>query len=240
MENYIGPYWSDGKWQESVEFGDTEPLSLVDAASRLHDSAYAHYKDEQHRIAADEIYSETLKSLKEKYASLADVPLYGNYTKNRALEFGSNALQGFKYGGVAGALGSLVYTGVKGIVRLNDLIHNGGKYKSDVLAYYDTDPKKITAVKVSRPDIPIVKPIAPKTIASEEYEMFKKNKTAPTPPPRKPLEIPEAAAPALYRPLKKKRVRPISAADLELYLQYNPGARLKVMEWLQKHNKTFP
>lgn len=240
MENYIGPYWSDGKWQESVEFGDAEPMSLVDAASRLHDSAYAHYKDEQHRIAADEIYSETLKTLKEKYASLADVPLYGNYTKNRALEFGSNALQGFKYGGLAGALGSLVYTGAKGIIRLNDLIHNGDKYKADVMSYYDTDPKKIGTVKNVTVVPDIVKPKAPKTIALEEYEMFKKNKTAPSPTQSRPLEIPVAAAPPLYRPLKKKRVRPVTAADLELYLQYNPGARLKVLEWIQKHNKTFP
>lgn len=245
MENYIGPYWSDGKWQESVEFGDANPMSQVDAASRLHDSAYAHYKDEKHRIAADQIYSETLKKLKEKYSGLADVPLYGNYTKNRVKEFGSNFAEGFKVGGLAGGLGSLVYTGVKGIVRLNDLITNGAKYRQEVLDYYDTDPKKIqTVTKTNKHIVPIVtpQPKAPKTIQTVD-EMFTR-KVAPQPTNEHLPAAPEPRARVserrLYKPLTKKRRRPTTAADLELYLKYHPDDRKKVLEWINKHNKVFP
>ncbi len=165
MENYIGPYWSNGQWQESVEFGDKTPQSEVDAAARLHDSAYAHFKDEAHRTAADEIFSQTLKKLRGKNSQLADVPLYGNYLKNRLVDLGNDFSTGMRAGGIIGGLGALVYNGVKGIVRSNDLIHNGAKYRKDVLDYYATDPsaKPIEQIKISKniPTVSLPKPIAP-------------------------------------------------------------------------------
>lgn len=253
MENYTGPYWSDGKWQESVEFGETPALSGVDAASRLHDSAYAHYTDEAHRTAADEIYSATLKKLKEPNSYLADVPLYGNYVKNRAMEMAGDFANGWKYGGIAGGLGSLIYNGIKGIVRSNDLIQNGKKYRDEVLAYYDTDPiKPIVSEKQEKQHITVS---IPKTIAplqTEKEEMFrKKNKVQPAPAaPSRPQPAPTAAPnsrglqPApyqvsavqpLYRPLKARKKKHPTASDLMKYLEYHPKELAKVENWLAKH-----
>lgn len=237
MENYIGPHWSDGKWQESVEFGNAPALSEVDAASRLHDSAYAHFKDEAHRIAADEIYSKTLKKLKEKYAFLADVPLYGNYTKNRASEFGSNFVTGMKYGGLVGGLASLVYSGVKGIVRNNDLIQHGEKYRREVMQYYDTDPgKPKTAQNIINKIAPVTHPPPKAPLQNIETiqnnDMFKKNRTAPAPSDSvQPVKVPKNKVQPLYKPLKKKK-RDVTAADLALYLRYHPGEEARVLKWI--------
>jgi hypothetical protein len=86
--NYVGPYWSDGKVQQSVEWGDKPALHELDALARQHDAAYAHYKDERHREAADAIFAAEAKKLKQKYGpKLADDPQfaaamveYGNHT----------------------------------------------------------------------------------------------------------------------------------------------------------------
>lgn len=262
MENYIGPYWSDGKWQESVEFGLSPALSEVDAASRLHDSAYAHYTDEAHRIAADEIYSATLKGLKEKYAGLADVPLYGNYIKNRAKEIGGGFATGVKYGGLAGGLFSLVYNGVKGIVRSSDLIRNGERYRNEVLGYYKTDPvpkistsksekNKIAPVAHPRPNAPLQN-----TETVENFAMPKKTQTAPEPPAenrkvttawpvsaaseqaRKGKHFKKTEVVPLYRPLRKKPLPAVTKADLVRFLKYNPEGVNRVRKWLQQHPNT--
>lgn len=246
MENYIGPYWSDGKWQESVEFGLQPALSGVDAASRLHDSAYAHYTDEAHRTAADEIYSATLKKLNEPLSNLADVPLYGNYIKNRAKEIGSDFVTGFKYFGLLGGLGSLVYNGVKNVVRSNDLIQNGDTYRKDVLAYYATDPiKPIVSEKTEKqkPIVSIPKTIAPLQTDTKE-EMFKRKtkvqpvavNVVPSSPARVPAHNQVApAAQVLYRPLRAKKKKPITPGDLIKYLSYHPNEVEKVAAWLEKH-----
>jgi len=253
MENYIGPYWSDGKWQESVEFGETPALSAVDEASRLHDSAYAHFTDEAHRVAADEIYSATLKRIREPNAALADVPLYGNYIKNRAEEIGSDVLGGFRYGGLAGAFGGLLYNGIKGIVRSNDLIQHGDEYREDVLKYYATDPyiPKETRNEKKQIVVSIPKPIAPlQTQTLENDEMFKRNTVKPdepratSQPPAGSVRTRFGKPPALnqvstveqlYRPLRKKERKPVTAADLKLYLKYNPKEALRVENWLAKN-----
>jgi hypothetical protein len=85
--NYTGPYWSDGKIQSSVEFGTTDPQSELDALSRLHDTAYAHYSDRGHREAADLIYAREAKRLGEKYPELiGNIVQYGNYTGRQAVQ----------------------------------------------------------------------------------------------------------------------------------------------------------
>jgi len=229
-------------------------LSGVDAASRLHDSAYAHYTDEAHRIAADEIYSATLKKLREPKAILADVPLYGNYVKNRAMEIGGDFINGWKYGGLVGGLGSLVYNGIKGIVRSNDLIQNGKKYRDEVLAYYDTDPlRPMLSEKQEKQQITvsIPKPIAPLQI--EKEEMFRKRNKVQPAIDRAPRthELVASAAPnsrglpptttqvsvvqPLYRPLKARKKKHPTAGDLLKYLEYHPNELAKVEIWLAKH-----
>ncbi|QJZ28416.1 hypothetical protein 2 [Forsythia suspensa luteo-like virus] len=85
---YVGPYWSNGRVQSSVEFGDEAPIDELDELARLHDTAYAHWQDEAHREAADAIFAEEARKLKGKYGSkLAANPKlaaaaveYGNYT----------------------------------------------------------------------------------------------------------------------------------------------------------------
>ncbi len=139
--NYTGPYWSNGKVQESVEWGDADPQSELDYLSRQHDSAYAKFKDEKHRAAADLIYNREAQKLKEKFPSLAgNLVLYGNYAARKAKETLSNARFGVP---------GLVYTAAGNIVDSMKMI-NGTYLKkelADVSEYYTTDPHK----KVRKP-----------------------------------------------------------------------------------------
>lgn len=139
MDNYTGPYWSDGKFQSSVEFGESEPLDALDEASRLHDSAYAHYKDEQHRRAADLIYYNSTKDLGIKGAAAGSAVLFGNQT----LRSGSNLITN---GGPT--LPGLVIGGIKNMISLNDWSNNRDKYLRDVTDYYLTDPRKTNILLV--------------------------------------------------------------------------------------------
>lgn len=79
MDNYTGPFWSNGRLQSSVEFGDSVPLDPVDFESRLHDSAFAHFGDARHRAAADWIYKENLSKVSSLKSSVVrNLPFYGN------------------------------------------------------------------------------------------------------------------------------------------------------------------
>lgn len=131
MDNYTGPYWSDGQIQSSVEFGSSAPLSALDAESRLHDSAYAHYSDLVHRMAADSIYEANVEKLGGFAKFAGELVKYGNQT----LRAGGNLLDYAKYGPLGFIVGSLIndYT-------LFDYMNNSEKYKKEVLAYYATDP----------------------------------------------------------------------------------------------------
>jgi len=87
---YTGPYWSDGKFQESVAFGESEPMDALDALSRLHDTAYAIYKDDRHREAADLIYGEDASILPGAGAAAAAATVtYGNAAARRAARWAS-------------------------------------------------------------------------------------------------------------------------------------------------------
>lgn len=98
--NYVGPYWSDGKVQTSVEWGDKQPVNELDALARQHDAAYAHFKDSAHREAADAIFAEEARKLKQKYGKkLADNPKfaaamveYGNHTVRQAKKLASSGM----------------------------------------------------------------------------------------------------------------------------------------------------
>jgi hypothetical protein len=131
MDNYTGPYWSDGKLQSSVEFGQTPPTSALDAESRLHDSAYAHYQDLAHRMAADAIYDARVEKLGGLGTLAGTAVAYGN----QALRSGKNLIDYSEYGLVGLIVGSLIND-----YNLNDYMMNVDKYKKEVLAYYATDP----------------------------------------------------------------------------------------------------
>ncbi len=69
--NYTGPYISGGKFQKSVPFGSAKPLSVMDAVSRLHDSAYHRFRGSvDHLVAADALYAHVLSKLKVPYSSI--------------------------------------------------------------------------------------------------------------------------------------------------------------------------
>jgi hypothetical protein len=250
MDNYIGPYWSDGKWQQSVEFGGKEPLSELDAAARLHDSAYARFSDQQRRTAADVIFSETVKKLDDKRALIGDLPLYGNYVKNRAGSLLTDFATGVRTAGLVGGLGAVVYNGVKGMVLNHDLAINLPRYKREVAAYYRTDPVKgkqesyDTDIVTPTIDRPVIhKPLAreaPETTQKEENTtMFKRKDkiaVAPAEPGRAERDRPVVINPvtATYRPLRRKKRR-VQPADVLLYLKYHPGEEQRVLAWLEKH-----
>lgn len=138
--NYTGPYWSDGKFQESVAFGESEPLSQLDALSRLHDTAYATYKDRAHREAADLIYNEQATKLAGKFPELAgNLVLYGNYTARQAKQLAQDVAL------VPGMpLVGLVKHGISNLINSNRMVK--GTYlkqeRKDIEELYSRDPMK--------------------------------------------------------------------------------------------------
>ncbi len=141
--NYVGPYWSDGKVQESVEWGDSPALHALDDLARQHDAAYARYKDDKHREAADMIFAQEAKKLKEKYGSKwADDPRiaarlveYGNFTARtvkklvRAAPYGLPGLLAYQVGNMVDN-----YKRIKGTYLKNE--------QSELKKFYETDPHR--------------------------------------------------------------------------------------------------
>jgi len=143
--NYIGPGWSDGKLQESVEWGQSDPRDELDLLAYYHDSAYAKFKDEKHRMEADRIFTEKAAKIPGGLAAISKVAVtHGNMVKRSAERTASNVSTGASLFGPIGALGGLVYTGVQNIVKANDMLPGGAneKARKEVLSYYDTDPHK--------------------------------------------------------------------------------------------------
>nr|UHS71946.1 MAG: hypothetical protein 2 [Hubei sediment luteo-like virus 2] len=144
--NYVGPYWSDGKVQESVEWGDKPALHALDELARQHDAAYAHYKDEKHREAADMIFAEEAKKLKQKYGSKwADDPQiaarlveYGNHTQRQVSKLAKIGVLG------PAALPWLIYHQASNMIDNHKRIKGTylTKEMGDVRKLYSTDPKK--------------------------------------------------------------------------------------------------
>nr|UHS71962.1 MAG: hypothetical protein 2 [Tombusviridae sp.] len=144
--NYVGPYWSDGQLQESVEWGDKPALHALDELARKHDAAYAHYKDEKHREAADMLFAEEAKKLKQKYGSKwADDPQIAA----RLVEYGNHTTRQVKKLAKIGVLGPaaipwLIYN------QASNMIDNHKRMKGtyltkevgDIRRFYETDPRK--------------------------------------------------------------------------------------------------
>lgn len=138
MDNYTGPYWSDGKIQPSIEFGNSIPTDEVDAESRLHDSAFAHFGDERHRLAADYIYKKRLEKVPGfKSAFVRNIPFYGNLADSSHL---SGLLTPFSL------LTTVDY--FRHVAKVEREIANGlyDKEIADVLNYYATDPMITTGI----------------------------------------------------------------------------------------------
>lgn len=133
FDNYTGPYISDGKYQSSVEFGETKPIGEWAAWSRLHDSAFAHFDDYGHRTAANSLYAQRMGELGgTSQQAAAFFVTYGNQIKDSFVQIAKNT--GY------GVLG-LVYSGAKNTYNLADYVSNEKRYKQEVLDYYRTDPK---------------------------------------------------------------------------------------------------
>ena len=149
--NYVGPYWSDGKTQSSVEWGNKEPTDALDDLARKHDAAYAHYKDRPHREAADALFAEEARKLTQKYGKgwaadpkvAATLVQYGNYATRQAAKLGEYT----KYG-TSGIAGNLIGAGrfvIGNLLDANKMVN--GTYlkqeRNDVQKFYGTDPKKV-------------------------------------------------------------------------------------------------
>jgi len=133
IPNYTGPWISNGKFQESVEFGDKAPKDALDALSRLHDSAYKKWNDRLHRTVADSMYNEQAMMLAGVFPELArDLVLYGNHASRSWDKLSTRVSQ-------LGPLGILV-GGIENMYDLNDLVMNGSEVEKEIIAYYATDP----------------------------------------------------------------------------------------------------
>jgi len=152
--NYVGPYWSDGKKQSSVEWGESEPINDLDAAARRHDSAYAHYKDERHRAAADALFAEEVRKIDKKYGSkLAEDPQfaanaveYGNFTVRKFKELANSGMWATVPG--VGQVYALLKHGYKTFRDQNQMVHGTylKKEKEAIREYFKSDPKKVARV----------------------------------------------------------------------------------------------
>ncbi len=140
--NYTGPYWSDGKFQESVLFGTEDPKSELDYLSYLHDSAYAMYKDDAHRKAADEIYERDAKRLVGRFPHLAgDLVLYGNHAMRGAKGLAGDVSSGFKFGPLGAVIGAIKWQ-IGNMIDSHKMLKGTylKKEKADVEALYARDP----------------------------------------------------------------------------------------------------
>ncbi len=141
---YTGPYWSDGKIQPSVEWGESTPQSQLDWLSRQHDSAYAHFKDSRHREAADLIYMREAKKLAGQFPELAgNLVGYGNYAGRQVKNILSDVGLATKLTG--NPLFGVVKYGVDSLA--NNVKRLNGTYLKneleDVNKFYGTDPYKM-------------------------------------------------------------------------------------------------
>ncbi len=85
MNNYIGPWWSDGKWQSSVAYGKSVPRSKLDEIAREHDTRYAMHRGDRAALRlADDIFHDRAKELGFVQHLIGDVVKYGNRLLRRS------------------------------------------------------------------------------------------------------------------------------------------------------------
>lgn len=204
--NYTGPYWSDGKFQESVAFGESDPKSELDALARLHDTAYATYKDRGHREAADEIFNREAKKLVGKFPHLAgDLVLYGNYAQRQATQLAKDVTTPF----LGPLLGAAKFAATN-VYNANKMLSGTylKKEKADIEALYARDPRK-SAEPPARPPGPSSRDVPkPRVSVSgpsvQEKGRVSTNSVIPLGPSEKNLVVAKQAK-HLYEYLKKKQ-----------------------------------
>jgi hypothetical protein len=184
LGNYIGPGWSNGELQESVEWGSSDPQDELDLAAYYHDSAYAKYKDAAHREAADRRFMRDTKQLTGDLAVAArNAVLYGNHVKNKTIQMVENMAVGKKIAGPIGEVLGLVYSGAKNTYEIARGLHGGyERDDKDIDDYYATDPhkrQKMFAPKEAVNDIPQNKVIdvGPTKGNSDKTDDFKAKET---------------------------------------------------------------
>jgi len=152
LGNYTGPYWSDGKLQTSVLFGESDAINALDELSRLHDSAYAFYPDRAHREAADRLYAQEARKLTGMFPSIAgNVVQYGNY----AVRQGGKLFDDVKTFGFLPGIGTLLGAAkfVGGNILNSQKMINGTYLKKeteDVKSLYGKDPRKSKQIDLDR------------------------------------------------------------------------------------------
>nr|WRQ64945.1 hypothetical protein [Sobelivirales sp.] len=217
--NYTGPYWSDGKFQESVEFGEADAKNELDELSRLHDSAYAKYKDRSHREAADEIYNREAKKLVGKFPALAgNLVQYGNYTGRQLADTYSMSRFG---------LPGLIFQGLKNIYQSHQMLTGNylKKEKQEIEDYYKTDPKKGNKLVGGLKDLFGVG--APKV----------------APAPVAPSVKPVVTQPVAVKPVVKQPVTELKPNTTKVPIQSDGfviNNTLQQMKRRQKNNRPFP
>jgi len=152
--NYIGPGWSDGKFQSSVEWGSSEPQSELDLEAYYHDSAYKKFSDEAHRQAADSIFADNAARIKGELPPLARTAVsQGNMLSRSVTRTTRNVASGAALAGVPGAIIGLVYTGLQNLAMANDLLPGKTRdnLRKEVLDYYASDPNARSNNYVTKP-----------------------------------------------------------------------------------------
>jgi len=134
--NYTGPYISNGEFRKSVEFGEAIPTDALDAASRLHDSAYAHWDDDLHRMAADSLYNDDATLIGGTIPTVAgNIVLYGN-----AIQRASEGLSPLDIFNPATLGLKLIKKTYNNNSLLLEYIEKGDQLRKEVKDYYSTDP----------------------------------------------------------------------------------------------------
>jgi hypothetical protein len=145
--NYTGAYLSDGKFQPSVPYGTSIPTSALDAAARLHDTAYALYpSDPTVKFYADDKFKQQADKIPGVKAALAGQAVTkGNVLLNGAGKLASNLIR-------FGPLGA-VKTVVENIAQAKHLIDDekGAKAKIKAIAVNDPMLKTTPKTKVLNP-----------------------------------------------------------------------------------------
>jgi hypothetical protein len=142
LGNYTGPYWSDGKLQTSVLFGESNAIDALDGLSRLHDSAYAFFPDAAHREAADMWYNEHAKQISGAFPQLAgNIVEYGNYAGRQAEKLAKDVTQYAFIPGFGPIFGAAKFV-AENIMNSNKMI-NGTylkKEREDLETLFAQDP----------------------------------------------------------------------------------------------------
>lgn len=87
---YLGPWWSDGKFQPSVPYGKSRPKNNLDDAARTHDTRYAMYKGNNEALdAADDEFFERVNQIG---GLLPTVSAYAVKYGNRFIRGGRQAI----------------------------------------------------------------------------------------------------------------------------------------------------